>query len=108
MPENPNTEPWRIHGAEQVWAQADEHLGKIIANLQLMEPNIYEQAAGNDDASVLYDYLKGFITRSAKTDPGALDTSLLMCAAAITRLVRASRTDTDILAQLDWKEQPET
>jgi hypothetical protein len=98
-----NRDPARIHGAEQMWAQAQQHLDKIIANVRQDEPRIIAQTGGNTDDSALYDFLKGYIMQAERiSGQKAHDVTILMCAAAIVRLVRAPRTD-DILAQLDWE-----
>lgn len=99
-----NRDPARIHGAEQVWAQANTHLQKIMDHVATLEDDIYTAAGGNHDPSVLYDWLKAYI-QTAERNGGkpARDVTMLMCAAAITRLVRAPRTTNDPLAQLDWK-----
>lgn len=103
-----NRDPRRIHGAEQMWAAASRHLDKVIALVHAEESAIIANAAGNSDASVIYDWLKLFIMVAEKDDEPngdqqAHNTTILMCAAAITRLVRAPRIN-DPLAQLDWKE----
>jgi hypothetical protein len=100
-----NRDPARIHGADEMWTQALNHLDKIIAHVKTMEPDIYVMAGENTDASVLFDWLKGYIKVAENVGGRAAhETTLLMCAAAITKLVRASRTDNDPLTQLDWKE----
>lgn len=100
-----NRDPSRIHGADEMWTAALNHLDKIIAHVKTMEDDIYTVAGGNHDASVLYDWLKGYImVAETKGGQQARNMTLLMAAAAITRLVRAPRTD-DPLAQLDWKEE---
>jgi hypothetical protein len=103
-PEEVNRDPARIHGADEMWTSALNRLDKIVAYIRTMEPDIYTAAGENHDSSVLYDWLKGYIM-IAETRGGrvARQTTTLMCAAALTKLVRAPRTD-DPLAQLDWKE----
>jgi hypothetical protein len=104
QPNEANLDPKRIHAADEIYTTARNHLDKIIAHVKEMEPDIYT-VAGNADASVLYDWLKGYIAVAERNGgKPAHEVTLLMCAAAITRLVRASRTDNDPLAQLDWKE----
>jgi hypothetical protein len=98
-----NRDPRRIHGAEQMWAQASIHLDRVLAMVHEQEPAIIENAAGNTDPSVIYDWLKLFIMVAERHGQEAHNTTILMCAAAITRLARAPRVD-DPLAQLDWKE----
>lgn len=104
---NVNRDPARIHGADEMWTQALNQLDKIIAYIRTLEADIYTEAGENTDASVLYDWLKAYI-KKAEDNGGqvARDSTMLMAAAAITRLVRAPRTD-DPLAQLDWKEPEE-
>jgi DNA topoisomerase VI subunit A len=111
QPNEANRDPRRIHAADKMYAQARNHLDKIIEHVKELEPDIYT-VSGNTDSSVLYDWLKGYIKvaedkaseLSEAQGKAARDMTLLMCAAAITRLVWASRTDNDPLAQLDWKE----
>lgn len=88
-----------------MWAEAKAHLDKTIKALRELEPRIYESLE-NSDASVLFDYFKGFLVNQltigqAIGSPVAYQTTILMCAAAITELVRAPRTTNDPLAQLD-------
>lgn len=107
MPDPHNLDPARIHGADEMYAQARNHLDKIIAYVRQQESNIYAMA-GNTDTSVLYDWFRAYIKQAENHGGQAMqkharDTTLLMCAAALTRLVRDTRTDAT-LAQLDWKE----
>lgn len=99
-----NRDPAKIHAADEVWTQALNHLDKIIAHVATLEDDIYTAAGGNHDPSVLYDWLKAYIM-TAERHGGrvAHGITTLMCAAAITRLVCASHTTKDPLAQLDWK-----
>jgi hypothetical protein len=96
-----NRDPKRVHGADQLWAEASIHLDKIIAYVRTQESDIYTEAGGNHDPSVLYDWMKGYIM-AAEVSGGraARHMTLLMAAASITRLTRAPRVD-DPLAQLD-------
>jgi hypothetical protein len=97
---NPNTDPRTIHHAEQVWADVSAHLDRVIAMITEQEPQIY-LVAGNSDSSVLFDFMKGYIVDAERENGLASHlTTVLMCAAAITRIVRAPRTN-DPLAQLD-------
>lgn len=100
QPEPRNLDPRRIRAADEIYAQARNHLDKIIEHVHEMESDIYT-VSGNRDSSVLYDWLKGYI-QIAERNGGqkAHDITLLMCAAAITRLVRDERTDAT-LAELD-------
>lgn len=100
IPQDGYNHPSHIHGAEQMWAQGSAYLDQVIKHVREHEPAIYGNV-GNTDSSVLYDWLKAFIiTAEQDGNPTAHDVTILMCAAAITRLVRAPRTD-DPLAQLD-------
>lgn len=96
-----NADPRRIHAADEMWTAATDHLDKIIEHVRTMEPNIYRMAQENHDISVLFDWMKMYII-SVEEQYGeqAHRMTMLMCAAAVTRLVRAPRTD-DVLAQLD-------
>lgn len=100
--EEKNREPHRIHNEDQFNALANEHLDKVVAMITEELPEIYRRAGGNTDSSVVFSYLRSYII-AAEKDFGAAAhlTTVLMCAAAITRLVRAPRTDTDPLAQLE-------
>lgn len=96
-----NRDPRRIHGADEMWAEARDHLDKILDEVTKIMPKIYVQAGGNTDASVTFDFMKGYIMKSEQTGGMmAHRVTVLMCAAAITRLVRAPRAN-DPLAQLD-------
>lgn len=101
----PNLGPRNTHGAEQMWAEANAYLDGIIKLLKEKEPAIY-RIAQNSDASVLYDWLKAFV-QGTENQPGPLGeaahgTTMLMCCAAITRLVRSERAEADdVLAQLE-------
>lgn len=83
-----NRDPAVVSMADRIWLDASEHLDKIVAYVKTLEPDIYAMA-GNTDTSVLYDWLKGYI-QVAEVNGGkqARDVTLLMAAAAITRLVR--------------------
>lgn len=99
-PEPRNLDPKRIHAADEMYTQARNHLDRIMAHVRTMEPNIYG-TAGNRDSSVLYDWLKGYILVAEKGGgENAHKMTVLMCAAALTRLVRDERTDAT-LAELD-------
>lgn len=100
QPEPRNRDPRRIHAADEMYTAARNHLDKIMAHVKEMEPDIY-LVGGNDDSSVLYDWLRTYI-RVAEDMGGenARKVTLIMCAAAITRLVRDERTDA-ALAELD-------
>lgn len=97
-----NRDPMRVHKSEQSWAGASESLDKVVAYVRSQEPELYRIAGGNTDASVLFDYMKGYIVESERQAPGSMGhmATVLFCAAAITRLVRAPLTN-DALAQLD-------
>lgn len=98
----PDRSPQAIHGAEQMWAIANNHLQKIIDEVKSNEPGIYAKA-GNTDPSVLYDWFKMYIqVAEQRAGAPAHDMTILMCCAAITRLVRDERTEvSDVLTQLE-------
>lgn len=100
---NPNREPHRIHNEDQFWAEAGTHLDKVMQMIGEKLPEIYDEG-GNTDPSVLFSWLRHYIVQ-AERDYGMVAhlTTVLMCAAAITRLVEAPSTN-DVLAHLDWKE----
>lgn len=102
-PQDDYNHPAHIHGAEQMWAQASAYLDVIIKQVRMREPMIYG-AVENTDSSVLYEWLKCFILGAEAgggDNPTPHEVTILMCAAAITKLVRAPRTTDDTLAQLD-------
>jgi hypothetical protein len=93
-----------VHSAEQMWADADASLDRVVAHIRDQLPYIYATAGGNTDASVVFDYMKGYIQESERTAPGNVGhiATMLFCAAAFTRLVRDDRTDaSDLLAKLE-------
>lgn len=95
-----NQDPRIIQAADQIYAQANELLAQALAGINEIEPSIYAHA--NDDASVLFDYLKDFIKHThALGGNRAVAMTTVICAAALTRLARASRVETDPLAHLD-------
>lgn len=109
-----NNRPEVVHHAEQMWGRADEQLQKILDHTEGMLPVIYENAGGNTDISALYDYWKAYIQVAENTgatisaalgmdENPAHTMTILVCAAALTRLMRADdrmRADT-VLAQLE-------
>lgn len=97
-----NRDPMRVHKSEQSWAAASQSLDNVLNYVRTQEPELYRIAGGNTDASVLFDYMKGYIVESERQAPGNVGhmATVLFCAAAITRLVRAPLTN-DALAQLD-------
>lgn len=95
-----NQRPQIIHQTEQVYSRVRNHLDMILAHVRDSEPQLYRIAA-TDDPSALFDFVKGYILASEREHgQEAHNVTILMCAAAITRLVRASRTDEDTLTQL--------
>jgi hypothetical protein len=97
---NPNKDPRRIHTEDQFWADAGVHLDKVLAEVREKLPEIYEEG-GNTDSSVVFAWLRHYIiTAERQWGPVAHLTTVLMCAAAITRLVGAPLTN-DVLAQLE-------
>lgn len=101
--------PRMYQHAEQMWAQADEALSAVLAHIKGLEPKIYSTAGENSDTSVLFDFMKGYIMQAEHEadaiglGQAARDSTLIMCASAITRLIRYDdrmRADT-VLAQLD-------
>jgi hypothetical protein len=100
--DNPNRDPRRIHNEEQFYADATVHLNRVLAMLDREMPDIFAEI-GNSDPSVTFSWLRNYIVEAEKEFGMAAHlTTVLMCAAAITRLVGAPPTD-DVLAQLDWK-----
>ena len=97
-----NRHPSTVHASEQMWARAQEGFDQIVAYIKSEEAGIYE-FAGNTDASVLFDYMKNYIIQAeVEHGSGAHLATILWCAVAITRLVRAPRTEQDDpLAQLE-------
>lgn len=107
MPNPENLNPARIKAADEMYAEARNHLDKIIAYSRSVESIVYAKA-GNADPSVIYDWFKAYIVM-AHRDGGeqAQNTTMLMCAAALTRLVCETHTDATLLAELDKEiEQP--
>ena len=98
----PNDDPRRVHAAEQAWATTQSQLENVINMFRNAEGDIYQHAQNTDD-SVLFDYIKGYII-TAENEQGHAGhiMTVIMCAAALTKLVRAPRTTDDPLAQLDW------
>lgn len=96
-----NSDPRRIRAADEMYAQARNHLDKILDTLTTDAlPEVYTATGGNDDASVTFDFLKTYIIKAEREyGESAHQVTILMCAAAMTRLVRASTIDP--LAQLD-------
>lgn len=99
-----NTGADRVHGAEQMWAQANEWLEKIMGYANSVMPIVYTNAGGNKDISVVFDWWKAYI-QLAEIQRGqdAHDMTIIMCSAALTRLMRQDdrmRADT-VLAQLE-------
>lgn len=104
---NPNRDPRRIHNEEQFWAQAQAHLDKVLELVGQQIPHT-EAFIGNSDPSVTFSWLRNYII-DAEREYGMVAhlTTVLMCAAAITRLARAPRAETEsILAQLDKEIDP--
>jgi hypothetical protein len=99
-----NDEAYPMHNAEQMWAQADEHLGKVIEYAESVMPIAYANAGGNQDISVVYDWWKSYIQIAEHmSGEAAHSMTILMCSAALTRLMRNDdrmRADT-VLAQLE-------
>lgn len=95
-----NQDPRRIQAADQMYAEADLILTQVLAGIREIEPSIYKHA--NHDASVLFDYLKSFINR-AHTIGGERSeaVTLVVCAAALTKLARAPRVESNPLAHLE-------
>jgi hypothetical protein len=99
-----NSAPATVHSAEQAWADASESLDTVIGYIRSQEAGLYRTAGGNTDPSVVFDFMKSYIYESEMAAPGDLGhlATVLFCAAAITRLVRADRANvSDALAQLD-------
>jgi hypothetical protein len=94
-----NMTPGQIHLAEQRWAAAQEVLDINLKQLLENVPHITE-IAGTSDTSMLFDFMWASIMKQEQVDPAAHAITVVMCAAAFTRLARASRAE-DPLAQLD-------
>lgn len=109
LPVNPdvlakNQQPRIIGAAEQLWAYASERFDQVLADVNVRLPFAYKQA-GNDDPSVVFDFMRGYVGAHEGTDPAAHQMTVVFLAAALTRLVCAPHIDpNNILAQLDWKE----
>ena len=109
-----NNDPHRVHGAEQMWAAADAHLRKVIEYAHTVMPDVYAKAGGNTDISVVYDWWKAYIQAAEEVGEnlsnmlglnhnGAHDMTVLMCAAAITKLMASEETMrvSTVLTQLE-------
>lgn len=101
--------PHHYQKAEQMWAQADDALNKVLEYIKSLEPKIYGMAPGNSDVSILFDFLKGYIMQAEiqgeQVGLGSVthDATIIMAASAITRLIRQDdrmRVD-NLLAQLE-------
>jgi hypothetical protein len=104
MTHNPdNMDPRRIHHEDQLWAEANGHLDKVLDMVRDELPDIFE-TAGNTDESVIFSWLRYYII-TAERQWGKIGhlTTILMCGAAITRLVRESERAkaSGVLAQLE-------
>jgi hypothetical protein len=96
-----NGNPALIQGAEQLWAEASDSLDNLLTYIRSQLPELYATAGGNTDPSVVFDYMKSYISHSERSAPGIGHlATVLFAAAAITRLVSAPLTN-DVLAQLD-------
>lgn len=98
-----NNSPDLIHNAEQMWAEADEHLGDVLKWAESILPSLYLNAGGNTDISVIYDWWKAYIVIAEQHSPESHSMTIVMCCAALTRLMRHDdrmRADT-VLAQLE-------
>lgn len=95
----PRPTPHQIHLLEQRWAFAEQMLDGILGAIQHDIP-VVADVTGLSDGSMTFDYVHAFIVarQMQGEDPRY---AVFMCAAAITRLARASRADNDLLAQLD-------
>lgn len=116
-----NKSPEAMHQAEQMWARANEAMDNVLARIKNLEPVMYANAGGNTDASVLFDFMKGYVkyseTQAQKMDEeieakglpplnfgqATHDATIVLAACAITRLMRQDdrmQTST-VLAELE-------
>jgi len=91
--------PEQIHQLEQRWAYAENALDQILESLRDDIPKV-SQATGLSDGSIVFDYMQAFIMTKEKQGSNHWFT-VVMCAAAMTRLARASRADDELLTRLD-------
>lgn len=98
-------DPGKIHRAEQNWEAATQGLSRIVEHIRDKHNVLTHAAGGNSDVSVTFDYVHQWIRRMESESPTPELThhmTVMWCAAAITRLVHASGTESS-LAQLDWE-----
>jgi hypothetical protein len=50
-----------MHNAEQMYAEASHQLDKVIEYAASVMPQVYANAGGNADISVVYDWWKAYI-----------------------------------------------
>lgn len=104
-----NRTPQAMHHAEQMWAQANTALDRILVHIKGLEPGMYDKVGQSTDASVLFDFMKGYIM-TAEWQAEAMgqgrvarDATIVLCACAITRLMRSedSMQTSTVLAELE-------
>jgi hypothetical protein len=92
-----------IHHMEQQWAIANAKLDEFLAVLRHDIP-VVKKVSGLTDDSIAFSYMWGFIKKShAEGGSSAVKMTEVMCAAAFTRLVRATRAEDD-MSQFEWKD----
>ena len=98
MPEfEPTVE--QIHQMEQRWAYAEQVLDGMLDAFRQDIPKLFE-ITGLSDGSIAFDYVYTFIMgKEAQGSDHRFTVAL--CAAAMTRLARASRADEELLTRLD-------
>src|SRR4051812_14396660 len=104
-----NRSPQAMHHAEQLWANANAAMDKLLVHLKELEPVMYARAGQSSDASVLFDFMKGYFqaselqTQAMGLGQAGHDGTIVIAACAITRLMRENdrmQTST-VLAELE-------
>lgn len=104
MPDMPQPTPEQIHQLEQRWAFAEQMLDGALEALRHDIP-IVSKATGLSDNSIVFDFMHAFIMQQELRVGNSHQFTVAMCAAAMTRLARASRAAEEVLAQLEEKLQ---
>jgi hypothetical protein len=93
-----------IHVMEQQWPTADAKLDEQLERLRQGIPNL-EQEIGLTGGSVLFAYMRGFLLQSRLVHGlGAVEATEIMCAAAFTRLARATGAEDD-MSQFEYESE---
>lgn len=83
----------QLNRLEQKWHNANTILERVMETLKADIPAL-EAHFGQSDAAITYDWAMHCILNSYKTNPEtAQKQTQLLCAAALTRLARASRIE---------------